>query len=364
MSTTSTLLLCAGAASSLAAVWTLAGFSETSTPRFTPRVFGAAAVGLGAQLAVYGRVPSLRGDLSLAMLFGLASVAALVVGAAKVEGALREKDGARVVRRSAGIVAGSFFGMAAVGAAALDLSSSSLAHARSAWMLMFGLVLATLVVFAQRARYAGVALLALGARVAVLGLVCAALLLGARLTVAAPVHAEALPAPVAVPAASEAAPAAIASEAAPVANVPAPVPSAAAAAPSVAVPTPAPSEPAPVVSAAPLVSAAPVGKPGELQIEAVTTRGLYEADVRGGISRRMDRLQACLADAKNNQSGALTLKVGIDASGSVTYSRATGGDLIGTPLATCLLPVFYKMGFAAPASNNAGFEITLRAPPQ
>jgi hypothetical protein len=369
MSTPSTLLLCAGAASSLAAVWTLAGFSESSTLRFTPRVLGAAALGLAAQLAVYARVPGLRGDLSLALLFGFASVAALGVGAAKVEGALREKDGPRVVRRSAGIVAGSFFGMAAIGASALDLSSSSLAHAQSAWTLMFGLVLATFVVFAQRARYAGVALVALGARALVLALVGAALLLGARLTVAARSLAAAPSTPAAAPAPSEAAPVPAASEAAPVAgeNVAAPAPSVAAPAPSVAAPVP--SETAPVASAVPVASAAPVasvtpaGPAGELQIEAITTRGLYEADVRGGISRRMDRLQACLADAKNNQSGALTLKVGIDAAGSVTYSRATGGDLMGTPLATCLLPVFYKMGFAAPASNNAGFEITLRAPP-
>ena len=39
-------------------------------------------------------------------------------------------------------------------------------------------------------------------------------------------------------------------------------------------------------------------------------------------------------------------------------------ELVGTPLAACLLPVFYKMGFAAPPSNNAYFEITLRAPPR
>jgi len=206
-----------------------------------------------------------------------------------------------------------------------------------------------------------VALFALGARALVLALVGASLLLGARLTVAAPVQAAASSTPAAVPAAREAAAVPAASEAPPVASEIAAPP-----APSV----PAPSETAPAASAVavastvPVASAAPAGKPGELQIEAVTTRGLYEADVRGGIARRMERLQACLADAKNNQSGALTLKVGIDASGSVTYSRATGGDLMGTPLATCLLPVFYKMGFAAPASNNAGFDITLRAPPQ
>lgn len=58
------------------------------------------------------------------------------------------------------------------------------------------------------------------------------------------------------------------------------------------------------------------------------------------------------------------MRVGIDASGSVGFVRTTGGDLVGTPLAACLLPAFYKMGFAAPASNSAHFEITLRAPPR
>jgi len=94
----------------------------------------------------------------------------------------------------------------------------------------------------------------------------------------------------------------------------------------------------------------------------VASRGMLEADARGGVQRRIDRLQACLADPKNQQSGTLSVKFGIDPSGSVTYSRATGGDLLGTPLGACLVPVFYKMGFAAPASTGATIEITLRAP--
>jgi hypothetical protein len=363
MSTPSTLLLCAGAASSLAAVWTLAGFSESSAPRFTPRVVGAAVLGLLGVLSVYGRAPaSVRGELSLGMLFALASMAALVVGAAKLEGALAEKDGPRVVRRAAGIVAGTFFGMAAIGAAALDLSHSSLPHARAGWSLMFGLLLGTLVVFAQRGRYAGVAVKALGGRVVVLAVIALALLCAARLTVAAPSRSKATaPSTTAValvppPSNIEAPPAPAATDVAGSASAPgvaASVPAAVSAAPDTASAAPAP-------SAAPVVAA---GKPGELQIETITTRGLLEADVRGGVSRRTDRLQACLAEPKNQQSGIITLKVGIDPSGSVTYTRPTGGDLMGTPLAACLLLVFYKMGFAAPASNTANFEITLRAPP-
>jgi hypothetical protein len=101
-----------------------------------------------------------------------------------------------------------------------------------------------------------------------------------------------------------------------------------------------------------------------LQIETVASRGMLEADARGGVQRRFEKLQACLADTKNAQSGALSLKIGIDPAGSVSYSKATGGDLLGTPLAACLLPVFYKMGFATPASTGATIEITLRAPPR
>jgi hypothetical protein len=298
------------------------------------------------------------------MLFTLASVAALVVGAAKLEGALAEKDGPRVVRRAAGLVAGTFFGMAAIGAAALDLSQSA-PVARATWSLMFGLVLSTLIVFVQRARYAGGGLKALGGRAAVLGLIVAALFAGVSVRIAAAAREAG------APAASATAVAVVApsrdAEPASAPSAPEAAVAASASAPEVVASVPAPASAAPSPSAAPVASTVPApavaGKPGELQIETITTRGLLEADVRGGVSRRMDRLQACLADPKNQQSGVLTLKVGIDPSGSVTYTRPTGGDLSGTPLAACLLLVFYKMGFAAPASNSANFEITLRAPP-
>ena len=89
---------------------------------------------------------------------------------------------------------------------------------------------------------------------------------------------------------------------------------------------------------------------------------MLEADARGGVVRRMDRLQACLADPKNAQKGTLSLRIGVDPSGSVNYSRGTGGDLNGTPLGACLLAVFYKMGFAATAATGGNFDITLRVP--
>jgi len=349
------LLLCAAAASSLAGVWALAGLSETSRLKSAPRVLGAAVVGLGLEAALYLRAsPPARAELSLSLLFGVASVLALTVGAAKLEGALADKDGPRVVRRAAGIVAGTFFGMAAIGAASLDLCNGANVEPTHGWALMFGLVLATLVVFAERARYAGMGLFQLGRRSYVLVLVAGALLTGAGMSSSecqtGPARAREARAPKLEPGAVVAA----TSVSALLSVASAPRGSAG------------PEAPAPSASAAPSagVAAPPSGPPGELLIEAVTSRGMLETDARGGVQRRIERLQACLADPKNQQAGALSLKIGIDPSGSVTYSRATGGDLLGTPLAACLLPVFYKMGFAAPASTGATLEVILRAPPQ
>lgn len=333
------LLSCAGAAASLAGVWTLAGLSESSSLRVSPRVMAAAAAGLLAEASAYLAAPAaLRAELSLPLLFATAGVVSLAVGAAKIERALEQKDGPRVVRRSAGIVAGSFFAMAAVGAASLDLGQSSLAHARLGWALMFALVASTLAIFLQRTRYAGAGLLALGHRAWLLAMIIVALLVGAGLTrassprVATPTPVAALPPPVV--AAAEPSPAVV---------VPAVVVPAAASAPPV------------IASSAPSPAA-----PSAIVIDAVTAHGLLEADARGGVTRRLDRLTACLADPKNQGTGTLVVKVRIDPSGSVTTSRPVDGDLASTPLGACLVAVFYKMGFAAPPGSGAGFEITLR----
>lgn len=361
MSTPSTLLLCAGAAASLAGVWTLAGLSESSALRSTPRVMAATAIGLLGEAIVYGRSPEeVRGELLLPLLFSIACVLALAVGAAKLEAALSDKDGPRAVRRSAGIVSGTFFGMAAVGAASLDLSSSTLSQARVSWALMFALIGATIVVFAERARYAGVGLLSLGKRSLLLVLVGLGLVMGARLTAAAvPARPVVASASRGLPALPGAGATVIAPTPEPPANAPAPEASPSAA-PALAVAVV--ESAAPVASGAPSAALAPpAGEPGTVQVEALTARGMLEADARGGVARRTDRLQACLADPKNDQKGTLLLKIGIDSSGSVSYSKATGGDLAGTPVGSCLLAVFYKMGFAAPPAS-AGFEITLRVP--
>lgn len=330
------LLLCTGAAASLAGVWTLAGLSESSALRATPRVVAAAAAGLLGEAALYGRAPAdLRGELLLPLLFGTASVVALAVGGAKIEAALAERDGARVVRRASGVVAGSFFGMGAVGVVSLDLVESSLTHARFGWAFMFALVASSLVLFAQRARYAGAGALALGRRIWWLALVAVALLAGARILHSAP--------PKTLPAATSAV------------SAPAPTHDVAAVASSApAAPEAAPSGSA---SAAPAPSA---GGPVALQIEAIEPRGMLEADVRGGVTRRMERLRACLTDLEHQRAGTLVMKVGVDASGSVAFSKPTGGDLLAQPIAACIMQVFYKMGFAAPASDTAGFVITLR----
>jgi hypothetical protein len=348
------LLQCAGAAASLVGVWSLAGLSESSRLRGSARVTTALAVGLLGEAAVYFRTPTAaRGGLALALLFGTASVLALGVGAAKLDAALADKDGPRVVRRATGTVVGTSLGMAAVGAASLELGASSLAEARVAWSFMFALVAAAVIVFAGRARYATAAVLALGARSLLLALIAVGLLAGARATVAAR--------PLRVALASTNAPAAGPS-AKPAGDLLAPAPSALPIEPVPPVATTSASANASPSASATAPSAPVAGSPGELQVEAITARGMLEADARGGVTRRFDRLQACLVDPKNQQHGAIKLKIGIDASGSVAYSKPAGGDLAGTPLGVCLLAVFYKMGFAAPASNNASFDITLRAP--
>lgn len=339
------VLLCAGAASSLAAVWALAGLSERSGLRATPRVLAAAGLGVLGLGALHWLAPGeLRGELALPALFGVACVLSLAAGAAKLEAALAERDGARALRRATGLVAGTFLGMAAVAAVSLELVVSSLSHARFGWSYVLPLVAAALVVFARRGGLAGAGALSLGRRGLVLGLAAVVLLGLARLVVgpkpvaAAPGAASAEPSPGALSAVD-----------------------AAAVAPSLA--------PSPSVAAVEAVSSAAAPEiapaaPGELQVEGVVSRGMLEADARGGVQRRFDRLQACLAEPKNQQSGALTLRVGISGGGSVRFVRASGGELVGTPLAACLLPLFYKMGFAAPASSDAGFDITLRAPPR
>jgi hypothetical protein len=347
MSTPSMVLLCAGAASSLAGVWALAGLSEKSSLRSSGRALGAAALGLVGSAAVYQRAPAaLRGELLLPALFGAASVLALAAGVAKLEAALADKDGARAVRRAVGLLGGTFLGMVAIAFASIELMSSSRVLARFGWAFMLPLVAALLLAFAQRGRLAGAGALVLGRRGLLLGLAGMAVVVGARFSVrpAAAVSAPPKPPVVVV----------VDSAVSPPIEPPAPAP-----VPSEAAP------PAPVAS----VSAAPAppvvtGAPGELQIETVVAKGLLEADARGGVQRRFDKLQACLAEPKNQQSGSVTLRVGIDAGGSVNYVRPTGGELAGTPLAVCLLPAFYKMGFATPGSANAYFEITLRAPPR
>jgi hypothetical protein len=356
MSTPSMVLFGAGVAASLTGVWTLAGLSERSNMRPNARVVVATTIGMVGLLALYQRAPAeLRAQLLLPALFGAVSVLALAAGAAKQEAALADRDGPRAVRRAAGLIAGTFLGMASVAAVSLELLPHSLAHARFGWSCMLPGVVAALIVFAQRGRLAGAGALALGRRGLILGILGLGLLIVARTLVTAnaaaaprqpaPSHAEAPPAAAVVPSPAPAS--------APLASAAAQAALASAAAPSGAEP----SQRAP--------GAEPAAQPGaarELLIENVLARGMLEADARGGVARRMSKLQACLQDPNNQQSGALSLKIGIDAAGSVTYSKATGGDLVGTPLGACLLPVFYKMGFAAPASSTSTFEITLRAP--
>lgn len=345
------VLLGVGVAASLAGVWALAGLSERSSLRTTPRVLLAVAVGVSGLALVYQRAPvALRIELSLPLLFGVVSVLGLATGAAKLDGALAAKNGPRASRRAAGLVAGSFLGMASVAAASFELLLRSLVHARFGWAFMLPTVASALVVFAQRGRLAGAGAKLLGNRGLALGVAGLLALAGGRLLVSPrSVSAEPRAAAVAVK------PSAVAPVAAQPLAAEAPSPETTVPAPTLAAST--------APSAGSGESPAPPGDAGAaIQVETVVARGMLEADARGGVARRLDRLEACLDDPNNRQQGVLSLKIGIDRAGSVTYSKATGGDLVGTPLAACLLPVFYKMGFAAPPADGTYFEITLRVP--
>lgn len=358
------LLLGASAAAGLASVWMLAGLSEKSALKPTPRALSALALGWAVDAVFYFRIPeSVRGDLALPLLFAFVSVLSLAVGAGKLDAALAERNGPRVVRRAAGIVAGALFGIVAVGAASLDLGRTALALSRVGWTLMFGLVLATLLVFVARARYAGAGLLSLGSRALVPCLSVLALLYAARHAAASPSALSLRQQTVTATQPARATESLGEAQTTPAASVALASTPAAPAASSIAETPPAPSAAAPPVASGESASPhAAVAAPGPISIDALTAHGMFEADARGGVERRKDRLEACVAAAQDPHAGTLALKVGVDVSGSVTYSRVTGGELAGTPLATCLLSVFYKMGFAATSSSGGHFQITLRVP--
>jgi hypothetical protein len=374
MSTASIVLLAAGLAASLAGVWALSGLSERSSLRGSPRVLLSLALGLSGLAGLYRWAPvALRADLSLPIFFGTVSVLGVAVGGAKLDGALAEKNGPRALRRAAGLVLGSYLGMAAVAAVSLELVLRSLVLARFGWSFMLPTVAAALVTFAERGRLAGAAGKSLGARGLVLAGCGLLALAGGRWLVSPALHAEphqshtelaaSGPAPepplAAAIIAAPAAPEPVASQPAPsiAAEPPSPdLPLAASAAESAAAP-------APAVTEQPGV-ALPEGASGQLQIDSITARGMLEADARGGITRRLDRLEACLAEPKQRQSGLVTFKLVVDTSGSVTFNRAIGGDLVDSPLAACLMPIFYKLGFATPAATGATVVVTLRSTPR
>ncbi len=335
----------------------MAGMSESSGLRGTPRVLGVAVLALAGLAGAHFAAPSwLRAELLLPGLFGLVSVLSLVAGAAKLEDAVESKEGPRALRRAAGLLVGSLLGIAALGAASLELLVSSPSHARWGWAHALPLVAGVLLVFAQRTRLIGSAALALGRPALVLSSLGLLGLVGARVLVVPQGRAPVAEASLAPAAPVLAAKPELEPVLAPAVEV---KPAVSAGEPVSALPS---------ASAAPLLPAPPssLGSPGsaDLQIEALVTKGMLEADVRGGVMRRFALLEACVGAEASRPAGSLTLKVGIDEAGSVAYSRVVeaegAGELAGSSLAKCLLPVFYRMGFAAPRVGAASFSITLR----
>ncbi|MEO6600272.1 MAG: hypothetical protein ABIQ16_10395 [Polyangiaceae bacterium] len=356
MSLSSFVLFSTGALAGVLSLRSLAGWSEPSSLRSGARVIGSAVLGGAALVAVQlGAGAPLRLRLLPLALFSLLAVLSVAFGAARMDAAVAERQSARAVRRASGILSGAFLGMLAIGALTLALASTEANLGRPAWSHVLPLLASVLVAFAARTRLAGAGALALGQRGlwrGVLGL--AALVVGRyalvpRPLAPAPREAAARVAPSEVALGAPALPSSVADAA----------PSADSAPPSV-VPAPETSPPT-----APSAAPATAEGPGEIvQIEALELHGMPGLDARGGVMRRIKKLEACVNSDSTKASGSITFKVGIDDQGGVTYLKNIGGDLEHTPVASCLSLAFYKMGFAPPLSGSATIKITLRVAPR
>jgi hypothetical protein len=130
-----------------------------------------------------------------------------------------------------------------------------------------------------------------------------------------------------------------------------------------------PVEPSPVASAHGDGSAAPAAASPEpkdadsdVGVEVSGAEGVYEEDARRSILRRIERAHEC---TRKNPSahGILSVRVVVDADGSVTNVVPLSGDLLGSSFAKCAMLWLYRVGFATPRSHEgAKFEVTLHFP--
>jgi hypothetical protein len=81
------------------------------------------------------------------------------------------------------------------------------------------------------------------------------------------------------------------------------------------------------------------------------------------IERRRDLLESCAAHGGLEEAGTLSARVVVAAGGGASSVTPIDGNLVGTPVADCLIRAFYHMGFPPPVSKPATVVVTLRVAP-
>jgi hypothetical protein len=128
-------------------------------------------------------------------------------------------------------------------------------------------------------------------------------------------------------------------------------------------PEPSP-EPSPTARASATTPASPDGKDpnSDVGVEVSVAEGVYEEDARRNILRRIERAHECMR-RDPSAHGILSLRVVVDADGSVTNVVPLSGDLLGSAFAKCAMLWLYRVGFASLRSHEiAKFEVTLHFP--
>ena len=337
---------------------------ESTWERISPRLAWACAVGGLGLLAV---LPSaLRGPrgASFPTILALSSMIAVGLCALALEPLARHgpRDrAAAIVRR---LLGGAWLGVAAIAAASLAGAAASLlawsraGHVRLGawgaaelagrlgWLQALPLIGMLLVIFAGRTKLAGFATLSAGGRWVGVAL-AAGLSLGAgrlvlsqerdRVTAQADMEARAAPTPPGPP----------------------PLASSAVALPSAAV-----AESAPIASASASAMAEADPPAGALvKVEAIEVNGVLEASASTILERRRNLLESCAARDRLEEAATLSVRVVVATSGGAASVTPISGDLMGTPLADCLVRAFYHMGFPPPLSKPATVVLTLRVAP-
>jgi hypothetical protein len=113
--------------------------------------------------------------------------------------------------------------------------------------------------------------------------------------------------------------------------------------------------PDPTASPAPSPSAAAPNKPGKVRTGAVLVSGYLALEaVDKVVQTKLDAVRACYDDGRRRTpllQGRVTVKLAIDASGSVAQACNGGSDLPSYPVVTCIVSATSKLTFPAPESG-------------